>query len=562
MIEVLLNGQPARVRNLDSIGFRTSFTDDYTELELNVDTLTFVNESRNQILDWIFGATSAGAFVGIPLQVKYKTLVFDYYVDLSQRPLISDDEIQCKIYRRKGTDAFFDLANGSTFEYLRARGVQFATKQIPYVIIRDNQVEQGIALSLALFSMTQAALQAVRDTAIIAADFVAALDVSPAHAISAGAKLAAQALYTAALVYALIDLAKQLRELVFPKIRYFKGVNVKTLIQQSCAELGYTFESSILDELSALTILPVPLVRGKQSIFNFKQDELTTAFTKGYPTSSDTVPTLGALFSALEVTFNAVTRVNNGVVRLEQVTYWQDTANLSSVPALNIQDERKDTYTLNTDEAWKRYYIHYQTDYSDIHTLDIFDPNTFEAGTKNNNLPATDLDMLKGLRDVDIPFSLGVRKSQLNFIETLALNIFSVIDALTGVNTTAIIQNRIGVLQISEQFFSNTKLMYTTVDGKQPSNYLSFIGADNLYNSYHAIENIQINGWKEYENAPLLLNFEQFSEILNNNYININNELCEIRSIEFVPYQAKATITYRTPLNYANGKITTFVISE
>lgn len=562
MIEVLLNGQPARVRNLDSIGFRTSFTDDYTELELNVDTLTFVNESRNQILDWIFGATSSGAFVGIPLQVKYKTLVFDYYVDLSQRPLISDDGIQCKIYRRKGTDAFFDLANGSTFEYLRARGVQFTTKQIPYVIIRDNQVEQGIALSLALFSMTQAALQAVRDTAIIAADFVAALDVSPAHAISAGAKLAAQIAYTTALVLALIDLANQLRELVFPKIRYFKGVNVKTLIQQSCAELGYTFESSILDELSALTILPVPLIRGKQSIFNFKQDELTTAFTKGYPTSSDTVPTLGALFSALEVTFNAVTRVNNGVVRLEQVTYWQDTANLSSVPALNIQDERKDTYTLNTDEAWKRYYIHYQTDYSDIHTLDIFDPNTFEAGTKNNNLPATDLDMLKGLRDVDIPFSLGVRKSEFNYIENIALNLFSIIDLLTGLNTSALIQNRIGVLQISEQFFSNTKLLYTTVDGKQPSNYLNFIGADNLYNSYHAIENIQINGWKEYENAPLLLNFEQFSEILNNNYININNELCEIRSIEFVPYQAKATITYRTPLNYANGKITTFVISE
>ena len=564
MIQINLNGQPARVRNIDSIGFRTSFVDNYAELELNVDTLTLVNESRDFIYDWIFGS-GAGAFVAIPIEITYGTLTTEYIIDLSQNVRINEHEAEVRIRKRKGTDSFFDYANGASFEYLRARVVNFLTINVPYVIIPDNQFETALTLGLAIFSMTQATLQAVRDLGFLAQELASAVanPVTANIAIGVSLKFVTQLAYTTALVLALIDLTNQFREIVFPKLRYFKACRVKSLIQQACEFQGYTFESTLLDAFPELTILPVPIQKNNKSIFNFKQEELTESFTKGYPTSLDTVPTLGDLISAIEVMYNATTKVTNGVVRLEQDSYWQGLANTNSAPALNIQDKRIDEFTLNTDEAWIRYYLHYQTDFSDLHTLDKFDQTVCEYGNANTTAVQQDLSMLKNLRDASIPFSIGARKRDLNFIEKLAKLFFDVIDALTGLNTSALIENRIGVLQISNQFYSNTKLLFCTADGRQPANYLSKIGANYLFTTFHLSQEVpQLNGWLEYSDAPILLNFEQFEQILNNNYININNVLCEIRTIEFIPAQSKATITYRVPNNYSNGKISTFVVQN
>lgn len=562
MIDIVINGNSANVRNIQDIGFSTSFREKkFSELELNIDTLILVNESKQLIHDWI---ATYGTNVGIPTTINYLNLNFDYYIDLTENTIFRDREIEVKIKRRKGKDSFFEVSNALSFELLNSRGVTFPLRQIPYVIVKDNQVEVGITLSLSLFSISTAIANATQTLTGYVQDLIAgASGLSPAMVASATIKISLQTIYLGGLVLTAINLATQLKELIFPKIRYFAGCKIKDLISKGCENIGYTFQSTLLDSIGNLTHLPVPLTKDKESIFEKLQDQLNQSFTKGYPTASDTTPTLGSLIDVILDTFDAEIKVNNGVVQLETKAFFKSVSELAVAPFLNLQDSRQNEYTLNTDESWIRYYIHYQTDFNDIHTLDKFEPTDAEYGASNTNQLDADLNLIKGLVDVNIPFALGVRKEELNWVENLALSVFSVLDFFTGGNTQSIIENRIGVLQISQQFYSVSKLLLLDNNNRQVNNYLDLLKASSLWNNYHAENNtIATNGYKIFENAETLMNIVDFSNILANNYANIDGVECEIIDIDFIPYQSKATISYKLKDNYANGKITTFAVNE
>lgn len=558
MIDVLINGQSGLVRDIENIGFKSVFAREFNELELTTDTISLVLGSTTLIYQHI---QTYGCEVGMPCTIVDETASYDYIIDLTQKPIFSERGIDVKIRKRKGKGLFMDNALGSTFESLRAQGVVYPSFTTPYVIIKDNQFEQGLTLSISIFSMVQATAQAVKDTISLSYELAGAIgSLSPALIIAAGLKLAAQLVYDFVIFKALLDLTKRFKELIFPKIRYLNACTVFELINQSCINLGYTFKSNLLSTLGGLSILPVPLQKTNKSIFNFKQDDLNSAFNKGYPTASDSVPTLGLLIQAIELTFNASMRVVDGVVQIERRDYWATIPSVNITPALNDQEKRQDVYSLNTDEAWSRYFIQYQTDFSDLNTLNELTGTYREIGAKNTNLPSADLNLLKGLKQVDIPFSLVSRKEEYSFIEKLALELFIIIDALTGLNTASIIQNRIGVAQFSQQFFENTKLLYI-VNSKQPSNYLDYIGATALYNNYHSIEEITNVSFREYDGAPVIINFAQYQQLLNNNYITIDGISCEVVDMEYIPYHSKAIINYRKPDTWAIGKIVTFVVN-
>jgi hypothetical protein len=558
MISIIINGQNANVENIETIGFKTDFTGLLSEQEVNVDSLVLVNESKQLIHDWI---STNGAFIGIPTQIVYGSLTFDYYIDLTDNPIFSDYSVEVKIKKRGANDSFFNVANALSFELLNARGVQFPNINVPYVIVKDNQLEVGIVLALAVFTTSQAIYKAVQELLNIAAEFAGAVALSPGLAIAAGIKLTAQLVYIALLVTQLIDLVTKLRELIFSKIRYFKACKVVDLIRLGCENIGYTFSSNALSALD-LTILPVPLQKNNQSIFNFTQNELNNSFTKGYPTGNDTTPTLGQLISSMLDTFALKFKARNNQVQIETKQFFSDNSTFSVSPALNVQDRRENEYTLNTSDANLRTYLHYQTDFNDLHTLDNFEPTDAEYGLKNLVQSDDDLKLLKGFKDVNIPFSLGVRKSQFNNIEQLCFNLFTIVDAYTGLETAALIENRLGVLQVSQQFYGVTKLLKCDVNGKQPVDYLNTLRASAIYYNYHQQFEIQTNGFKRFENAPVLMNFAEYEQILNSNYADVDGVQCEILDLLHIPYSSEAIITYLFPFNYENVKITNFAINE
>jgi hypothetical protein len=578
-----INGVEITPRNIESIGFVSNWTDstsmsdkDHKDLSLNVDTIILPNEGKREVENWL---ASMGSFAGIPYQVQLSNgTKIDYYVDLTEQPIYKDYEVEVKIKRLKNQDNFYEKAQGTSFDWLAySNKATFNYIDVPYIIVPNNQLEMGISLSLSIFVMVQTLEQSILKLQELTAELTA--DLIPDIGVGAGAvvvakpwdlikdavKLALQIAYVILLIIAIKKLTDQLSELIFPKVRNFKACKVKELLQKSCNGLGYQFKSTLLDNLEGLTILPVPLIKSKYQGKNLKKyttdfiaNDLDFAFTKGHPTGSDSVSSVWQLIQAVETTFNAKCRVTNGLVEIERVDYWKDIATNQLNTSLVLQDSRQDKYTLNTYESWKRCYIHYQPDYSDYHTLDNFDVTDYEVSTES--IQASFNDNIKGLRDISIPFSLGRRKDSLNWIEKRAKDLFKLIDKICNTSYVAKIDNRIGVLIVGQQYFVNTKLLYTS-NGKQLENYVDKIGASALWNNYHYLSQIQLNGYKIKESVKILMNDENFVNLLNNNWAVIDGKICELLNFEYKDMESFATISYKEPYDYASKFLTTTVIN-
>ena len=564
-----LNDIEIAPRNLLDIGVVSDFTNRPDELSLNVDKLVLPREALGIIQNHL---QTQGVFEGIPYRIEMaQGVILQYYVDLTENAIFRDFEIEVTIKRRIAKDSFFENADGTSFELMASKGVQFQFIDVPYLIVRDNLEESFVQLAISTYLMTKELIQAAKDLGTTITDFIQALVGSPVPplgaVISLGIKLIIQAAYTAAVFIAVGELASQLIQVYFPSVRYLKACKVKELISKGCQYLGYQFQSNLLDNFSGATILPVPLVKEKLSIFDNLSNSLTgVAFTKGYPTAQDSTPTLGSLIAAIETQCNAETKVVNGIVQLERRDYWQNLTPNAILPALVLQAERQDEYTLNTSDIWKRYYIHYQYDTSDIHTMDFFDPTDAEYSTEPANVVNADLVSIKGLHDVNIPFALGVRKNKLNFVEKSAKVFFILIDALTsllgsGTNFAGTIDDRIGMLQISQQFFTQTKFLYL-IGNKQPSNYVSFVSAAGLWEKFHFINQIQLYQYQVRSDVRTRISESDFVALLNNNFATIDGVNCEILRIEYIDEKSFAKINYRKPDTYATGKVTTLTINE
>lgn len=560
-------------RNREEIGVISDFTGNPEVLNINVDTIILPRESYDIVKNHV---ATVGLFEGIPYRIQMANGInLNYYVDLTENPIFRSYECELKIKRRKANDCFFDNADGTSFELMLKKGVVFPTFKIPYLIVRDNQLELAVTLSLALFSMTQAAIQAVKDLATTISEGVDAFTPSvgvTGPVINVGGiaayfmNVVIQTIYVASLLIAITAMATKLFELIFPKVRNLLGCKVKDLIEVSCNFLGYQLNSNLLNNLN-MTLLPVPLIRERKGIFKFVPDDLISPFNKGVPSSSDTVSTIGSLIRAIEETYNAQTKVIDGVVYIERRDYWQSITTNQIVPAMVIQADRVDEYSYNAQDVWKRYYIHYQLDAMDLNTMDeLYDIHDAEYSTEPINVINSDLVTIKGLNDVSVPFALGQRKDELNWLEKLAKGLFGVIDALTGLfgggtNLVAKIDARVGVLVISQNFFSVTKLLYT-VNGKQPANFKDYVSAKSLWANFHHINQITENGWKIKNEVRLRIMEDDFVTLLDNNWAEINGVNCEILKLEWVDEKSLATITYRIPDNYAVGKVGTLIINE
>ena len=571
-----INGIEIAPRNLQDIGVKIDFTERPFTLELNVDNIILSREGYELVKQHI---QSQGVFEGIPYEVLMNNgVALQYYIDLTDTSTIySDFEAVVKIKKRFGKDNFFERADGVTFTSMIKKGVQFDFIETPYVIVPDGKTEILITLGISTFVLTKELIQAIKDSSTLIRDFIEAVtpnvSVPPTpplgEIISLALALVAQLIYTALVLVALIKLAQQLFELIFPKIRFLLSCKVRELMLKSCEYLGYQFNSTLFQtQYSGLSILPVPLQKQKEKWWQFLENDLNFAFNKGVPTGQDTIITVGDLFRTMELTFNARTRVTNGVVQIERRDFWQNISTANVVPALALQDKRVDQFKFNTEEIWKRAYIHYQVDFSDLHSADDYEGTDAEYSTEPLNVINADLVSIKGYNDIGIPFALGRRKNDLTIIEEIAKAFFKFVDLNIGAfggnsNYEALIQNRIGVLQVSQQFFSTTKLLYIIGNsGKQPENYLSFIGAPSIYNAQHIINEITNNDYKFYENLRTKITENDFVNLLDNNFVEIEGEDAEILQLEYIDERSLTVISYKQRFDYATGKVIIETINE
>jgi hypothetical protein len=577
-----INNIPITPRNRTEIGIISDFSGNPEILSLTTDNIILPREAKDLIDQHI---ASVGLFEAIPYKVTLEGgITLEYMIDLTDGVKVRQHEIEVTLKRRQHIDDFRSQADGTSFEYMASQGVNFAVNDVPYFIVKDDQLEQALQLGIIAFIMTKEFIQAIKDTSEAIADLVEAstpiLGVSPAGPtvsynvgaiVSASLKVAAQVIYTAALLVALIKLADQLIQTMFPSKRNLKGIRFNDLLRQSCAFLGYTYQSATISDKWVLC--PVPLVKGSDSIFDDVINAFSPAFNKGYPTSSDTTPTLGTFIEACETMFNARLIVSNNQVRVERRDWLNSQSIANVVPSLSLQADRDDEYTYMTTnaEVWKRYYIHYQTDFTDLHTCEgeVYAEHDAEYSTEPL-FPVTDPQMvtIRGLNDVNIPFALARRKTKLTIVEEIAKDVLETIDFLTGIfgGGTAYatqISQRKDAIRISQQYFSTTKVLYASVGDFQSGafvqrgDYLDFCGATALWNNYHYINAIAENDWILYENVRVRITAQDFVTLQTNNFVLVDGNLVEILKIEWIDEQSFAQMSYRTRGNWGQNK--TFV---
>lgn len=562
-----LNDIEITPRNRNEIGMQSDFTGNPQVLSLTTDSVILPREAFDMVLTHI---SNASIFEGMPYRAELNSGVnIEYYVDFLDGFKVRESEVEVKLKRRKGIDDFKEKADGTSFELMLSKGVVFDLQNVPYFMISPNAVEQAIPLFLTGYVMTRELINAGKELADSIAELIQAVTPSvgvgvvmdTGDIIVLALKTITRLLIFALLLVAVVDLGTQLFFLLFPPKRNFKATKFKELATKGCAFLGYTFESTIFDAEPNWTLLPVPLMKNRDSIFDVRPELWLSPFNKGVPSASDTTPTLGQFMDAMETMFNAKIKVINGVVRLERWDYWSTLALAQLQPALNLQGTRDSEYTYNTDDVWKRYYIKYQVDYNDLHTLDgvMYDNHDVELSTEP--LGATNLDLvsIKGLNQVDIPFAMGARKDKLNWLEEIAKGVFTIVDLVTGTfgggtNFSSQIGERKDCLKISQQYFSVTKALYAP-NGKQPANYMEKVSAKSLWQRFHIINSINLNGWVIKENARIRISPQDFVTLLENNFAEVDGQTAEILSIKYIDEKAFAEVTYRTKSNYAVGKV-------
>lgn len=542
-----INGIEIRPVNADSIGIRLDFTGDAEEAELNTDSIVLTNEAYSLVNSHV---STLGLFEGVPYKIQMGTLEIEYFINLTQTAKLSDSEIECQIQKTRATNWFMKRANSTSWEVVNKKTPITGGFDLPYIIVKDNQVELLIMLSISTYSLTRELIQATRDLVDLIAAGASALTPVPTagDVIAFALKVAAQIVYTSAILIALIKVITQLIELICPKVRYLKANKVKSLLQQGAAHFGYQFSSTLLDEIPQLTLLPVPLVNDNTDIFSVIIGNDTTYFNKPYPSAMDTTPNVGDLFEAVKKWCNGKIRVIGNTVHLERRDYWYNLSSQSIINTLNLQDRRENQNTFNFGEVWKRYYTHYLFDYKDTHTVNKIRGIQSEKSTEPINVVNPEMVTITGLVDIQYQWSLAARKNELNITEKALFDVATLGDSVIsffGGNSSfaATVSGRIGVMQISEQHFTNTKLMFT-IGGKQPSNYLDYIGADAVYDRYHFINEVDKN-LKEIATASIPFAPKQFENLLNNNVLfdEGGNQL-EILTFEYVNAAAEAEIEF------------------
>lgn len=563
-----INETEIRPVNADSIGFKIDFTQDYNQPELNTDSILLANEAKQLVINHI---NTLGVFEGIPYTVKFGNTTLEYYIDLTENPQINgfgDSEIEVKIKRRNSVLHFMERARGLSFEAINKTN-PIPTIPVKYQIVKENQGINLILFSLTTFSLAKELIESVKSLAETIANTVAAftpdpvvvvvppgvgaVPVKPADIIANVVKLVAQIVYTIAILLQLIILIKKIIEILAPPVKVFKGSRVLDLINKGCEKIGYTLDSDFLNQYNRLSICPVPLLNPSPSVWEKLSLLDTTLYTKGYPSAIDSTPTLGSLINEVIKIFNCDVRVYGNTIKIDP--------NINDVPVatinntLNIQSKRENSWSYNTGDTWKRYYLNYRYDVSDTHTLDNYQKAQAEYSTEPLSVVNSDLVSIRGLVNIDANFAIGVRKDKLNFTETalLLLAIFadSVISFFGGsANNAAKVKSRVGVMQISQQQYNVSKLMYIN-NGKQPANYLDLIGMEAIYNNFHTT-NIVKDNFKKIFTSTIRLSDYQFQNIIDGgNYIKdaLTDEDLEILTIEWINETREAEINYSVKSN-------------
>lgn len=575
-IRHFINGQDlGEPRNWQDLQISIDWLNKKESGTINVSDLAFVDKANEYLQKRILNGLSGG--VGIFEGEPYKITVgdvsnpefeFEGFLDFTTgATVIGGEEIIVGLKKKHGEDWLNDVADSFSFAYLYDQKIIKPSDfvRVPYVINYVPDSTQLVLLSMSIFMMTKELIENIEKINETVADVTNASTPVIGVSVGLGAgvvtawdlgdwimvalKTIGRLIYIVAVTIAIIKLMEQVFEQLLPKKREFLGMTFRRMFERSCQYLGLSFSSSITE----LDWVHIPR----------KDKKGGSKGETGFPSNTEPIYLFGDLIRRMKEMFNADYRISNGVLYLER----KDNFKFSSpyiVPSyFNDQERVLDRNKFNADEIVANYNIHWAYDTQDQNTLDDQSGRVFQAVTSPISVNNREFVIIKGLVEIDLPFSIGREKSSLTSIENTLKALGKLVDSLTGIfgggtNFAAMIENRLGSLLLSSNFLTSGKVVKMS-GNKLSGNQRGELDAKVLWDRYHFINSFAEykgvhNQFFRYDNQRVPMSVKEFALLMDNNSATDDqgNEI-QIEKVIYSPESTSAVIDYRVKRKYTNN---------
>jgi hypothetical protein len=577
--------------NWESVKILATFDNDNNQANITTTNLEFVNEAAKYISErFKSGLTNnLGAFEGPDFDIfasddegffqAFEGFI-DYTKDYTESNFIKQDvtnplKTSVGIKKLSGLNTLDELINGATYGLFKEKGIFTNSdyKDLPWVVQKKFDALEFAILNITIFITVKEAVEQIQrladDIKMFASLLISATPPStgaPGAILNAVLTIIVRAAYLAVMIIQLVEMSGQVFNILIPRVRKLKVASFRTLIQKPLEFYGYNLECPI-EEIDNLYFLPT-LAR-KESNF---QDE----FLKKVKVNEEGIPSVedyGFLFSELLQTFLQMTNSRIAItdergaktvhIRTDSDEWWIKNSNLELMKDVLI-DERK----YNTDELLGRTLIKFETDLIDDWTVDNYTGTSYEVITEPITVDNPQKVSIKGIDEINIPWTLPNPKGTLTPLEKLLLKFATIAeDAVNTVggnlNLSGKIKDKVNAFKTSGETWNNPRVIWLGSNGI-PLNNRDLFSARTLYEKYLIEKSFVENNFRgqkyRFENITIPFGLREFKELIDNAYFTLpNGDLGKVERCEWEVADDKALLSgwVRRPYTF-NLKVTKY----
>lgn len=561
---------------------------DHPAASLSTSKFTFEGASAHYLNDRIAQGVNGGEgiFVGADYQIIdcNNITALEGCVDTAAAESVYRcDRVEAPVKDTRIKDYLTDNWDGFSFAYLNSltgnspgRILSSDFIDIPYTVSTIPNYSQLLSTGLAIFCIEREVEDVIRSIGDLTGT-----TAQPTTTLLGVVEIIIYLIYLAAIIIALIKLVQLFIAYIFQTPKYKKGMYVRTLCQRAAAYLGITFSSTILNNPSSTyyraAVIPKKIQQYNPNTFlSFKRpvNEQGSSTAYGYYEG-----TFGDFAKQLENIFNARFRLLNGIMYFER----QDSFNNQSafqLPNIDLFGLNNGSYRYNCSELASNYFATWKLDSTELNTYDDFGGTNAQMMATCTHIANPYNNLLRGLTSIEFEFALGKRKDHLIDVEKVLNNIIgaifgfsntitSLINSIGNINIpqlpTGILNNRVGWLLASTDYFNEPKFVVLDSSNKIASNNRTLTSVEYLFNNYHYVNFPLTNQWIIYEGWEIPFCCADYVKLLDNNEIKtFDNRIGKITNLRWQIGTEIATIDFkvRPPNNRYTNNITQLIMAD
>lgn len=538
-----------------------TFDNAATQANISITEVTLIGDAmqavRNVISEGLSGGV--GIFEGVPAKITVfnksnESVAFDGYINLTEdyREELHNGRIFVTLQKKEGLNTLETRLSGLTYGYLEEQKVFTSSDytNLNYVVEKNNNAFEILVTSVTLFLMIKELAEAVKTTAETVSDTVAFFATGATGGIAASIYAVSKSVivvaYTATLTVAVTGLINDLVQTFISPLREHKVISLHALLSKTAEHLGYAFETDI-EELESFFFLP-----SNNNLDQFDDQgfiKKTQGTKTGLPHVSDNGYLCSEMFENVKKMFNAKLAIERGTLQFRNAdsSYWVKKSTYKMPDVLELPKQ------YNTEELDANRLFSFATDIADEWTVDLYTGTTLETITDAITVNNEDAKYIKGSDNIQIPYALGNRKTELSALENAIAKIGGAADRLIkslggGSSFKSAVENRVGSLKVSSNNTTVPKILYLK-GGKMPSNHRGFCGAPYLVTKFHVGKSFVQNNYygqkTTHSGVRIPFGFEDYLNTIDNSYFTTaNGAEAKITKLEYNVNSDSAVVDY------------------